>query len=133
MKDQVKTMLAMLVAGLLIVGAMMLPGKVPNENSKLANGRNVSVVDGKQIIKIIAKGGYNPAVSNARADMPTVLRVETGGTFDCSSALVIPAIGYRANLSPSGVTDVELPPQKKDTTLRGLCAMGMYNFSINFN
>lgn len=94
---------------------------------------NVSVVDGKQIIEIGAKGGYAPKVSTAKADISTILRVQTHGTFDCSSALTIPSIGYRASLPPSGVTEIEVPAQKSGATLQGLCAMGMYNFKIRFN
>ena len=91
------------------------------------------MVDGKQIIMISAKGGYSPKVTTAKADMPTVIKMDTQGTFDCSSALTIPSIGYRNNLPPSGETAIDVSPQKAGTTVRGLCAMGMYNFSINFN
>jgi plastocyanin domain-containing protein len=97
------------------------------------SSNNISIVDGKQIITIDAKGGYSPRVTTARADMPTIIKVATNGTFDCSSALTIPSLGYRTNLPPSGSTDVEVPPQKAGTTITGLCAMGMYNFSVNFN
>ncbi len=94
---------------------------------------NVSIVEGKQIIEINAKGGYAPRTSNAQANIPTTLKISTLGTFDCSSSLVIPSIGYRANLPPSGETLVELPPQAQGSTLRGVCGMGMYSFSIGFN
>lgn len=94
---------------------------------------NISIVDGKQIIEIDAKGGYVPRNSVAKANMPTVIKVKTNGTFDCSAALAISSIGYRANLPSSGETLIELPPQKEGSTLQGLCAMGMYNFSVKFN
>ncbi|MEK7628984.1 MAG: cupredoxin domain-containing protein [Patescibacteria group bacterium] len=91
------------------------------------------VVDGKQVIEIKAKGGYTPREILAKADMPTVIKVKTQGTFDCSSALVIPSLNYRSNLSPSGVTEIEVPPQKIGAVINGTCAMGMYGFSIKFN
>lgn len=94
---------------------------------------NVSIVDGKQIIAITAKDGYVPRISAAQAGMPTTLRIETQHTFDCSSAINIPALHYRANLPPSGITEIELPSQKTGASLQGLCAMGMKNFRINFN
>ncbi|OHA01392.1 MAG: hypothetical protein A3C11_02645 [Candidatus Sungbacteria bacterium RIFCSPHIGHO2_02_FULL_49_12] len=94
---------------------------------------NISIVDGKQIIEIDAKGGYLPRNSVAKANIPTVIKVRTNGTFDCSAALVIPSIGYRKNLPSSGETLIELPSQKEGSTLQGLCAMGMYNFSVKFN
>lgn len=125
------TVIAILVAGVLIGGAIMLGGK--SNQPSTGSVDNVSVIDGKQIITVDAKGGYSPKVTIAKAGIPTVLRVQTNGTFDCSSALTIPTIGYRANLPPSGVTEIEIPPQKAGTSLNGICAMGMYNFSINYN
>ncbi|MBP6860161.1 MAG: hypothetical protein KBC38_01195 [Candidatus Pacebacteria bacterium] len=124
------TIAAVIFGGLLIGGALLLSGSSATD---AVEGVNVSVVDGKQIIEIGAKGGYSPRETIAKADIPTVLRVATKGTFDCSSALTIPAIGYQNSLPPSGTTDIEIPPQKPGTTLQGLCAMGMYNFSIKFN
>ncbi len=94
---------------------------------------NVSIVDGKQIIEINAKGGYLPRNSIAKANTPTAIKIITQGTFDCSSAVVIPSLGYRRNLPPSGETFIQIPPQKEGVTLQGLCAMGMYNFSVKFN
>lgn len=125
------TSISIVAAGLLIGGAILLvsSGKTLESNTK---ANNVSIVDGKQIIEIGAKGGYAPKVSTAKADIPTILRVQTRGTFDCSSALAIPSIGYRANLPPSGITEIEVPAQKSGATMRGLCAMGMYNFQIKF-
>jgi plastocyanin domain-containing protein len=126
------TVLSILIAGVIIGAAIVLSngGGGNAEDSVPAN--NVSIVDGRQIVSISAKGGYVPKVSIAKADVPTTLKVETAGTFDCSSSLVIPAIGYRSNLPLSGTTDIELPPQKAGTTLQGLCSMGMYSFSVKF-
>jgi len=93
---------------------------------------NVMIVDGRQIIDITAHGGYSPVRTIAQADMPTTIRLTSQGTFDCSSAVIIPSLGYRKNLPPSGTTDVPVPAQSAGTTLRGLCAMGMYNFAITF-
>lgn len=126
------TAISIIVAGFLIGGAILLVSSDKTSESN-AKADNVSVVDGKQIIEIGAKGGYAPKVSTAKADIPTILRVQTRGTFDCSSMLTIPSIGYRANLPPSGVTEIEVPAQKQGATLQGLCAMGMYNFKVQFN
>ena len=94
---------------------------------------NVSVVDGKQVIQINAKGGYAPRVTTAKANMPTVINVQTNGTYDCSSALTVAAVGFRKSLPASGVTPIEVPPQQPGATVKGVCAMGMYNFAVNFN
>ncbi len=123
--------IATLIAAAIIGGTILLIQKSPTSSAQ-APSDALSVVDGKQIIPITAKGGYTPRATTARADIPTIIRVVTRGTFDCSSALTIPSIGYRKNLPASGVTDIEIPPQKVGTTLRGLCSMGMYTFSIDF-
>jgi plastocyanin domain-containing protein len=94
---------------------------------------NASVIDGKQVIEIKAKGGYAPRVTVAKANMPTVINVQTSGTFDCSSALTVPAIGFCTMLPSSGVTPIEIPPQQPGTTIKGVCSMGMYSFAVNFN
>src|SRR3989344_2275933 len=83
--------ISILIASLLIVGVILFAGENSGDNA----GNNVSIVDGKQIIEIDAKGGYNPRKTAAKADIPTVLKIKTSGTFDCSSALVIPSLGYR--------------------------------------
>lgn len=125
-----------LVGGALFYGGTWGPGGAPQAAGTAGGANsasNVSVVDGKQVIVITAKGGYSPRVTNAQAGVPTVIKMDTRGTFDCSSALVIPGTGYRKNLPPSGETAIELPPQEAGTSMRGLCAMGMYNFQINFD
>lgn len=127
-----KATIAAVIFGALLIGGAILVSSRPAPDTA-ANGSNVSIVDGKQIITIDAKGGYAPRETEAKADMPTILRVATKGTFDCSSALTIPAIGYQNSLPPSGTTDIEISPQKAGTTLQGLCAMGMFNFAIKFN
>lgn len=95
------------------------------------NINNVSVVDGKQIIEIKAKGGYRPTHSIAKAGLPTILRINTNGTFDCSSSVRIPSMGIGQNLPLSGTTDIDLGTQKV-ATLQGTCGMGMYPFDIKF-
>ncbi|HEY4476774.1 MAG TPA: hypothetical protein VJB69_02260 [Candidatus Paceibacterota bacterium] len=122
--------LSILLAGILIGGAFTFSNR-PTPDA-IAEENNVSLVGGKQIIEIGAKGGYSPQQTIAKADIPTIIRVATKGTFDCSSTLTIPAIDYRKNLPPSGITDIEILPQPAGTTLRGLCAMGMYNFVVKF-
>lgn len=119
-----------LVGGALFYAGTRGPGGAPQV---VDDANNVSIVDGTQVIAITAKGGYSPRVTNAKAGIPTVIKMDTRGTFDCSSALAIPSIGYRNNLPPSGETTIEIPPQAAGTSMRGLCAMGMYNFSVNFD
>lgn len=121
-----------LAVALIISGIIISQGGAPATGSS-AEGSNVSVVGGKQIVEISAKGGYAPKVSVAKADTPTILRVTTRGTFDCSSILVIPSLNYSVRLPPTGEKDIEIPPQRAGSILRASCGMGMYNFQIQFN
>ncbi len=118
--------------GILIGGTVFM---TKNSNSVLSSsiiGENINAVNGQQIIALTAKGGFSPATSTAQAGVPSVLRVSTNGTFDCSSSISIPSLDYRANLPPSGTTDIEIPAQVAGTTLNGTCSMGMYSFAIAF-
>lgn len=90
------------------------------------------IEDGTQIIDIAAKGGYSPRVVVAKAGVPTVLRVRTNGTFDCSASIVIPKLSYQKFLQPSAVEEIPISAAQAQGTLQGLCAMGMYNFQIKF-
>lgn len=93
---------------------------------------SAEIIDGKQTIVISAKAGYTPRYSVAKANMSTLLTFNTTGTFDCSSTVSIPVLGYRQNLPPSGKTTLEIPPQPAGATLNGTCGMGMYHFQIAF-
>ncbi|MCX6751225.1 MAG: cupredoxin domain-containing protein [Candidatus Nomurabacteria bacterium] len=130
MKTNNAIYISIIIVLLLIWGAIFLSGN--NKNSD-GNVNNVSIVDGKQIIEINAKGGYAPRITTAKADIPTVIKMKTNGSFDCSSALVIPSLNYRNNLPLSGETLIDVPAQKSGTKLQGLCAMGMYSFTVEFN
>lgn len=121
-----------LAVALIIAGAILSQGGAPSTDSR-GQGSNVNIVGGKQIIEISAKGGYLPRVSAAKAGVPTVLRVITRGTFDCSSILVIPSLNYSTRLAPTGEKDIEIPSQQAGAVLRASCGMGMYNFQIQFN
>ena len=119
------------ISGLLIGGAFWFVSLGPN----IEDGGEVSVVsivDGKQIIDISAKGGYTPRKMIAKAGIPTILRVKTKGTFDCSASLVIPKLSYQKFLQSSGTEDIAISAEQAQGTIQGLCAMGMYNFQIIF-
>lgn len=120
------------VAITLIVGVSTIMGG-SNNNKESSTGSSVIDTSGKQIITITAKDGYTPGIVNAQADKPTILKVKTKGTFDCSSALTIPSLKISKNLPPTGETPIEIPAQAAGTKLRGTCSMGMYSFTINFS
>ncbi len=112
---------------------MLLRGNGVQTASSTNGSANVSVVDGKQVIQITAKGGYAPRLTAAKANMPTVINVQTSGTYDCSSVLTVPAVGFRRSLPASGITSIQIPPQSPGAIVKGVCAMGMYNFTVSFN
>ncbi|MEQ1500410.1 MAG: cupredoxin domain-containing protein [Parcubacteria group bacterium] len=124
------TIIAIAVGCLLIVGAIVLSSGNTSSNNPV-NANNVSVIDGKQIVTINTKGGYQPQKSVAKAGMPTIIRFATSGTFDCSSSVRIPSLGISKVLPSNGNTDIDIgTPQV--ATLQGLCVMGMYRFEIEF-
>lgn len=92
----------------------------------------VTVENGVQVIDLTANGGYSPRYIVAQAGMPTELHVITNGTYDCSSSIVIPALGYQKLLAPTGEEKVEISADQASGTLRGTCGMGMYSFEIAF-
>lgn len=120
---------SVLLAAVIIGGAIVFGGKSDNSAQAV---QNVSMEGEKQIIEINAKGGYSPKLTTAKAGVPTVLRVKTNGTYDCSSGLSIPALGFKKSLEATGVADIEVAPQLAQGTLEGVCSMGMYTFSVTF-
>ncbi len=113
----------------LIVGVVILSKNTSQTENVLVN--NVSVVEGVQFIDLTAKAGYSPRKSVAKAGIPTVLRVNTNGTFDCSSIVRIPSMDLSKNLALAGVTEIPLGSPSVGV-LKGTCGMGMYPFEIDF-
>jgi hypothetical protein len=136
--------MAVLGAALLVGAAIVFSGTqhrgddvrdgrtpVPQPPRIAAEGSS-TIESGVQYIDITASEGYSPSLTHARADTATVIRIRTDNTYDCSSALVIPALNYQAYLKPTGVVDIPVPEDKTHGTLEGLCSMGMYRFEISF-
>ena len=124
--------IAILGAVILVGGASLLSSR--GSATTLDAGvpvHNVTINNGIQIITVSAMGGYSPKKSVAKAGIPTVLRFNTHGTFDCSSTVHIPSMGISKNLPSSGATEVDLGSPKV-ATLQGVCGMGMYSFEIDF-
>lgn len=128
-----KAITSIIIALVIMGGLIFLLGdrRKNTTSTQQENIQNVSIVDGKQIIEIKAKGGYSPRVSTAKAGIPTILRFNTKGTFDCSSSIRIPSMNISELLPNSGSKDIDLGTQKVGT-LQGSCGMGMYPFQIDF-
>ena len=123
------------ILGLGLLVSLIIISSNPKNNSTQESTiikNNVSLEGGKQIITLSAKGGYSPNISKAKSGIPTLLKVETKNTMDCSLSLVIPDLKYRNFLPSSGSTEINIPPQPAGKTLQGLCGMGMYGFKIVF-
>lgn len=129
-----KVLISSLIVTVLAIGGIfiLLRGNPSKTSTHTNEQTNVSVINGKQIVQIKAKGGYAPRVTTASANIPTLINIQTNGTFDCSSALTVPAVGFRKNLPTTGVTQIEVPPQQPGATIKGVCSMGMYSFTVNF-
>ncbi len=121
--------ISIIVAVVLIGGVLVSTSKT--DTTPVADANNITIVDGKQIIEINAKGGYQPRKSIAKAGIPTIIRFNTKGTFDCSSAVRIPSLNISKSLPQSGATDIDIGEGKLGT-LQGSCGMGMYPFEVEF-
>ncbi len=126
---------AIILAGALIGGAIIITrGNTSTsvfDDAPTVMVNNVTIVDGKQIIEIKARGGYQPRKSVARAGIPTIIRFNTSGTFDCSSSVRIPSLNISKSLPQTGSTDVDVGTHIA-STLKGSCGMGMYPFEVEF-
>lgn len=88
--------------------------------------------DGSQSLAVLARGGYFALKATAKAGIPSVLRIYTHETYDCSRAFVIPELRLRKVLPASGVVEIPVPARAAGTKLFGTCSMGMYRFTILF-
>lgn len=125
----------MVIATIISIGFVVLAFWVVSGTAEVNTGEQsppVVITEDTQLIDITAKGGYSPRVVLAKAGVPTVLRVATNGTFDCSSSIVIPKLGYQKFLQPTGTEDIAISAEQAQGTLQGTCSMGMYNFQIKF-
>lgn len=132
MKPVTITTLSVL-ASIVLVGGTLYFSRNSFVETPTTPGANIVAEGGKQIIDITAKGGYSPRKTVAKANVPTVLRIKTDSTFDCSSALKVPVAGYSGNLPPEGETLIEIPIQQPGAQVKGICSMGMYSFTVSFS
>lgn len=116
------------VIGAALAG-LIIWGKSGSEEK--ASRDNVRIENGVQIVEILAKGGYRPRLTEAQAGIPTVVRVKTSSTFDCSRALRVPSQNINTILPQSGMYDIDLGSPEVGT-FDALCSMGMYRFAVEF-
>lgn len=134
MKNLITLVLVVLVVfGMFLVLKKGKPEERQNQsiNYTKAPAQNVSIVDGVQIVEIRARGGYSPRQSVAKAGLPTIIRFDSKGTFDCSASVRIPSLKISKSLDFSGSTDIDIG-KPKEGLMKGSCSMGMYPFEIDF-
>ncbi len=115
------------------MGFIFLGGSKSDNNGVDEATQNIEIKEGVQYVTVKAKGGYFPKVSSAQAGIPTKLVVKTDGTYDCSASLVIRSLGFQKVLAQTGEEVINVGVPGAGERLQGLCAMGMYNFVVNFN
>jgi plastocyanin domain-containing protein len=120
-----------IIASVILIGGAFVLTRSGISPSDTVSANNVSIVDGKQIIEINAKGGYQPRKSIAKAGIPTIIRFNTKGTFDCSSSVRIPSMNISKSLPQTGSIDIDIGSSKLGL-LQGSCGMGMYPFEVEF-
>ncbi len=125
---------SLILCGVAIV-LLVLFGVLQNNNDASIEASNsaVRIENEVQVIDIIAKGGYSPLYVEAMSGVQTEIRVSTNSTYDCSSSLIIPELGYQKTLKPTGTEIISLSIAQAQGTIEGMCAMGMYKFEIVFN
>ena len=121
------------LAGAIVLAALIVVwgGNSQSGVTETPSVENVTVENGKQVVILSAKGGFQPRYTLAKAGVPTILRVDTNGTYDCSSSVRIPSLRIGKNLPATGTTDIDLGISKEGR-LDGTCGMGMYPFRIKF-
>ncbi len=132
-QNHMKTIIISIIVAVVLIGGVFIftRGNSQSQTGNQVAGNNVSVIDGNQIITINAKGGFQPQKSVAKAGLPTIIRFDTNGTFDCSSSIRIPSLNISKVLPQTGSTDVDVG-NKQLATLQGTCGMGMYSFEVDF-
>jgi plastocyanin domain-containing protein len=116
---------------LAIVGFFMMKG-TPPQNVEQLKASAVKMDGDVQVVTLKVKGGYWPQNVEAKAGVKTVLVLETQNTFDCSAAVVIPALNVNEILPTNGKREIPLNVQSAGSQIQGSCSMGMYGFTIRF-
>lgn len=122
----------LVAAGILWFGAGDMRRTNAPDRTAVSDTASSTIENGVQVVDITARGGYNPRITRAEAGRETQIRVHTENTYDCSSAVVIPALDFEVTLGPSETRTATVPAGKAQGTLEGLCSMGMYRFKVVF-
>jgi uncharacterized protein len=100
-------------------------------SAPVADSAQPSAPDGEVTLRV-NNDGYFPVTLKAPADKAFTLSLVTNQTYSCARDFVIPALDYYQLLPDSGTVQVNIPAQKKGSTLFFTCSMGMYTGQIVF-
>jgi plastocyanin domain-containing protein len=85
---------------------------------------------GVQEVKVVVRGGYEPASVRVKRGTPVRLVFDRQETSGCSEEVVIPDFGIRRFLPAHEQTAVELTPEKAGR-YEFTCGMGMLRGQLN--
>jgi uncharacterized protein len=102
-----------------------------NGSATAAQASQSSFAEG-ELVLYVQNEGYFPRTLSAPAGKDFTLNLVTDQTYSCSRDFVIPALDYYELLPDSGTVQVNIPAQKKGSTLFFTCSMGMYTGQIVF-
>lgn len=115
-----------------LLGFMIFLLNKSSDKSSILTNESLTEEDGKQVINITAKGGFSPNYIIARSEKPTILKIRTENTIDCTSSLSIPKLSYNKLLPLTGTTEIEIPEQNSGEEIYGTCNIGLYHFTLKF-
>ena len=99
------------------------PGSAPVAQAPSANG---------DVVLYVRNDGYFPQTVSAPAGRDFTLSLVTNKTYSCARDFLIPDLNYYELLPDTGSVEVNIPAQKKGSTLYFTCSMGMYTGRIVF-
>ena len=133
----ISIVISLVIVTVLVAVALISKNSPQGTNKPVTNTTevsNVKIEDSKQVIYVTSTtGGYSPRKINAKANIKTVLKIESQNSYGCERSFRIPKLNINQILPTEGTTEFELGTPKQGDKLLGTCSMGMYTFTITFN
>ncbi len=107
---------------------------INNKSKVLGDTQSVVTFENEiQIVNVKATSkGYFPQKIEAKANTPTILRMESENSYGCERSFRIPSLNIIEVLPQEGSTDIDLGSPANGENILGSCSMGMYTFTITF-
>lgn len=98
---------------------------------KNTNSGEIKIVNGYQIIEIVAKNnGYTTNTDSLKKGVPVKLTIKSQNVQSCARSFIIPSLKINKVLPVNGNTLIEFTPENLGQ-LSFSCGMGMYTGSFN--